>query len=243
MAGAPLPLLGTFHEVSLAVADVRGAVEFYERLGFTQAITTDAFAHPYGALTDGRLVVGVHGRSAPSPTLTFVRPGVAAAVPEFVASGIELIARRTGEEEFHELSFADPTGQAVTVLEARTYSPVARRGGAATLCGHFAEVSLPATGFEAPQAYWEALGFVATGLAAEPWPHLSLTSDFLDLSFHAAAVHPRPLLVFRDAGVDARIARLEALGLRVRTALPGGARGGLIEGPDGTALLLLGHED
>ena len=37
MSLAPLPLLGTFHEISIATEDVRAAVEFYERLGFTQA--------------------------------------------------------------------------------------------------------------------------------------------------------------------------------------------------------------
>ena len=46
MLHAPLPLAGTFHEFSVAVDDVRSAVEFYERLGFTQATTSDTFAHP-----------------------------------------------------------------------------------------------------------------------------------------------------------------------------------------------------
>ena len=77
MSGAPLPLAGTFHEFGVAVEDVRIAVEFYERLGFTQATTTDTFTHPYGVLTDGRLFVGLHQRAGPSPLLTFVRPGIA----------------------------------------------------------------------------------------------------------------------------------------------------------------------
>ena len=46
MSLAPLPLAGSFHEFSVAVPDVRGAVEFYERLGFSQATTTDTFTHP-----------------------------------------------------------------------------------------------------------------------------------------------------------------------------------------------------
>jgi len=37
MSGAPLPLLGTFHELSVATRQVRAAVEFYEQLGFEQA--------------------------------------------------------------------------------------------------------------------------------------------------------------------------------------------------------------
>src|SRR6202165_3485125 len=69
-SGAPLPLLGTFHETSIAVDDVRASIEFYERLGFTQAPTTDTLTHPYGVLTDGRLFIGLHQRRGASPVLT-----------------------------------------------------------------------------------------------------------------------------------------------------------------------------
>jgi hypothetical protein len=70
-------VLGRFHEISIATADIRASVEFYESLGFTQAPTTDAWSHPYGVLTDGRLFIGLHERQIPSPALTFVLPGVA----------------------------------------------------------------------------------------------------------------------------------------------------------------------
>ena len=109
MADEPLlPLPGTFHEVSVAVPDVRASVEFYERLGFTQAPTTDSFTHPYGVLTDGRLFVGVHQRGGPTPTLTFVRPGIAEALPAFASAGLALSFCRTGEDVFNEIGLLDP---------------------------------------------------------------------------------------------------------------------------------------
>ncbi|HET9329492.1 MAG TPA: hypothetical protein VFO23_03120, partial [Steroidobacteraceae bacterium] len=135
MAGAPLPLAGTFHEISVTATDVRASVEFYERLGLTQAATTDTFAHPYGVLSDGRLCLGVHERAGPSPVLTFVHPGIARHLGAFTAAGIELTTCRTGEEVFNEVGFADPFGHAVAVLEARTYSPVARGLSETSLCG------------------------------------------------------------------------------------------------------------
>src|ERR1700754_1252964 len=70
-------VLGRFHEISISTADIRASVEFYERLGFTQAPATDTWTHPYGVLTDGRLFIGLHQRRSPSPTLTFVLPGIA----------------------------------------------------------------------------------------------------------------------------------------------------------------------
>src|SRR5262249_29208490 len=160
--------------------DVRASVEFYERLGLTQANTADTFSHPYGVLSDGRLSLGVHGRSGASPVLTFVHPGVAKLLGAFAAAGIELSTCRTGEEVFNEVGFADPFGPQIAVLEARPYSPVARAISDPSLCGDFALYSLPATDFGAAQAFWEPLGFVAAGETLEPYAALELTSDHLD---------------------------------------------------------------
>jgi catechol 2,3-dioxygenase-like lactoylglutathione lyase family enzyme len=239
---APLPLAGTFHEFSVAVEDVRAAVDFYERLGFSQATTTDAFAHPYGVLTDARLFVGLHQRAGPSPTLTFVRPGIAGSLDAFAAAGIRLTRCHTGEEVFNEIAFTDPFGHEVAILEARTYSPVARDAVEVSICGDFAELSLPAGDFSAAQAFWEPLGFVAAEEAQNPYPHLTLTSDHLDLAFHARSVCARPMLVFRAPDMPARLERLPALGFAPGPApaqVHAGAGSALLEGPGGTPLLLL----
>jgi catechol 2,3-dioxygenase-like lactoylglutathione lyase family enzyme len=244
MSRAPQPLTGTFHELSIAVDDVRVAVEFYERLGFSQATTADTFAHPYGVLTDGRLLVGVHQRSGPSPVLTFVRPGIAANLVAFASAGIRLTRCQTGEEVFNEIAFEDPFGHAVAILEARTYSPVTRRVTDTSLCGDFAELSLPAGDFAAARAFWEPLGFVAAE-ESQPYPHLSLTSDHLDLAFHPPALSALPLLVFRELGMRARIARLRELGVALAAApafTQGKRAGALLPGPGGTPLLLLEEE-
>ena len=245
MIAAPLPLLGTFHEISVAADDVRAAVEFYERLGFTQAPTSDALDHSYGALTDGRLVIGLHQRAGPSPVLTFVRPGIARSLGAFAAAGIPLTHCRTGEEVFNEIAFADPFGNMVAVLEARTYSPGARRAGQNSLCGHFAEVSLPVADFAAAQSFWEPLGFVAAEPPQTPYPQLVLTSDNIDLSFHRPRICERPMLVFRDPDMRSRITRLRELGVPTYTApVPAQRAEGSawLESPDGTPLLLLEEE-
>jgi catechol 2,3-dioxygenase-like lactoylglutathione lyase family enzyme len=244
MGGAPLPLAGIFHEISIAAADVRAAVEFYERLGFSQASTTDTFSHPYGVMSDGRLCLGLHQRSGPSPVLTFVHPGIAGHLGAFAAAGIELTSCRLGDEVFNEVGFADPFGHAIAVLEARTYSPVARRLTETSLCGDFARFSLPADDFAAAQAFWEPLGFVAAEQSQEPYPQLELTSDHLDIAFHPPRVSATPMIVFREDGMRARLARLRELGLTLEpppAGLPaaGNAR---LAGPEGTRLLLLEGE-
>ena len=237
-----VPVLGPFHEISLETADIRASVEFYERLGFIQATTTDTWQHPYGVLTDGRLFIGLHQRGAPSPTLTFVHPGIAEHLSDFTGRGIELTLCHTGEELFNQIAFSDPFGQSISVLEARTYSPVSRRPSEVSLCGYFAELSLPAADFEAAKTFWEPLGFVATDEADTPYLHLPLTSDYLDLAFHRPRTHDAPMIVFSDPDMPARIAHLRELGIEVSRDLPRGVTPGanaLIETPEGTTLLLL----
>ena len=245
MRGAPLPPPGRFHELSLATDDIRSSVEFYERLGFSQTATADTFTHPYGVLTDGRLYLGLHQQRSASPILTFVRPGIAACLAEFAALGVELKLCRVGEDVFNEIGFEGPHGESVRVLEARTYSPAERGLNEASLCGDFAEVSLPAGDFARAQTFWEPLGFVATGEADTPYVHLPLTSDAVDLAFHRPGTLDVPMIVFRAPDMAARIERLRTLGV-AEEALPRGLprdSNALLASPEGTRLLLLEGED
>ncbi len=96
--------------------------------------------------------------------------------------------------------FSIRSGKPVTVLEARTYSPVAREAHEVSLCGYFSEISMPARNFETARVFWEPLGFVATDETEEPYVHLPFTSDHIDIAFHRPRTFDVPMLVFRDAG-------------------------------------------
>ena len=191
-------MLGRFHEIGIATHDIRASVEFYERLGFVQAETNDTWTHPYGVLTDGRIHIGLHQRP-----VSVALPDLRACGHRRPRAGVRIARHRAldcgtpPDDVFNEIGFLDPSGQMVTVIEARTYSPVAREEG--SLCGYFTEYSIPAADFEAAQDFWEPLGFVATEEPDAPYAHLPLTSDHLDIAFHkprtlrrAAAGFPRP---------------------------------------------------
>lgn len=239
-------MIGHFHEISLETADIRASVEFYEQLGFRQATTTDTWTHPYGVLTDGRLFLGLHQRRFTSPAVTFVHPGVASLVPEFETRGIALTKCHVEPEVFNEIGFRDPFGQPVSVLEARTYSPVVSSSPLKmSLCGYFDELSMPVAHFEAAKAFWEPLGFVATDEADDPYLRLPLTSDHLNIAFHRPRTLDRVMLVFSDPDMGARLVRLRDLGVTFSDELPRGldtSENALIESPEGTALLLLRSE-
>jgi hypothetical protein len=174
-----------------------------------------------------------------------VRPGIAQHLAAFESRGIDLTTCQTGQDVFNEIGFRDPFGQPVTVLEARTYSPVSRPAAEVSLCGYFSELSIPVSDFEAEKAFWEPLGFVATDESDVPYVHLPLTSDHLNISFHRPRTLDRPMLVFRDSDMPERIARLQTMDLSFSDELPRGLNStanALLEAPEGTPLLLLQTE-
>ncbi len=238
-------MLGHFHEISVETTDIRASVEFYEQLGFSHATTTDTWSHPYGVLTDGRIFLGLHQRRFASPAVTFVHPGVAELVPALEARGIALTRCEIGPEVFNQIGFRDPFGQSISVLEARTFSPVDRHAAEMSLCGYFEELSMPVANADAAREFWEPLGFVATDEMDLPYVRLPVTSDRLNIAFHRPRTLDRPMLVFSAADMRSRIARLRELDVRFSEELPRGldaAENALLESPEGTPILLLQSE-
>ncbi len=241
----PRLLLGQFHELSITTRDIRASVEFYEQLGFSHCATSDTWPHPYGVLTDGRIHLGLHDYHFPSPSITTVRAGVAASIPEFEALDIQLAFAKTGDGCFNEIGFRDPAGQMVTVLEARTYFLGDRAPQQQSLCGWFEAFSLPTTDFARSAAFWEQLGYVALDLAEQPWIHQPLAGNNLALSLHRPNTLDRPMLVFSASDMPARIPRLQTLSTGRPAALPRGldpTQNLLIESPEGTPILVTGSD-
>ena len=197
---------GRFHVLSLSTPDIRASIDFYETLGFWQAATGDVWPHRYGVVTDGRLVLGLH--EAPDfAAITFVHPEVATVAKSLEAAGVTLTLRRTDPEVFNQIEFADPAGQKIRMLAARTFSPTDRAADQDSRLGYFSQYSMPARDAAAVAAFWEALGFVAMPPQDEPYAHQSLTSDGIDLALHAPRWLPAPALVFCEEGMAARIER------------------------------------
>jgi catechol 2,3-dioxygenase-like lactoylglutathione lyase family enzyme len=239
-------VLGKFHEISIGTPDIAQSVAFYERLGFTQVGTTDTWQHPYGVLTDGKLYLGLHQFKFPSPTLTWVHPGVAAHAHAIEKHGIEIAWKRVGEDAFNEFGFLDPAGQAVRVQEAPTHFASDREERDSSLCGDFAEYSTPFADFTAMRGFWEPLGFVALDESETPWPRMSMTSDLIDLAVHRPRTLDAPMLVFVAADMGERLERLRSLGCEFSAELPRGLdprHNALLEAPEGTALLLVSSLD
>jgi hypothetical protein len=235
-------MFGRFLEIGISTTDIAASVQFLERLRFSQLITSDAWTHRYGVLSDGRVQLGVHEREMPTPAPTFVLPDLARSLTSLRAAHMEPQDAQLSEESLHRVLLRDPGGNPVTLLEARTYSPSPVGDTGESFCGYFSHLSLPQSDFDAARRFWENGGFVALPEEQSPFPQLPLTSDHLELAFHQRRTFDSPLLVFECADISSTMARLRELEIPLAAPLPRGLdrkRNALMESPEGTALLLV----
>jgi len=234
-------MLGRFLELSLATPDIQASLDFYSRLGFSQAQVGEAWLHPYAVVTDGRVCMGLHQASIPAPSLTFVKPDLLKNLAEFESMGLHFEFRHLGNDVFNEVGWFDPSGHAVRLVEARTFSPGKRPGRTPSLCGYFLEIALPTPNLDTAKEYWERFGFVALDEPDDWLPHVSCTSDTIDLGLYSPAHLPRATLRFEVGDVGGTMARLAELGITPAAQVPPPLRqtsAAVLTAPEGTPILL-----
>ncbi|MGH8262409.1 MAG: hypothetical protein ACRETU_03965 [Steroidobacterales bacterium] len=239
-------MLGRFLEVSVNAPDVLESLDFYRRLGFSEATVGEMWTHPYGVVTDGRLAIGLHTYEFASPSLTFVKPDLRPHLAQLARLGIETAFQKLGEDEFNEIGFTDPGGQMLTLIEARTFSPPDRGETEASLCGYFSEFGAPQDDFTAAVRFWDRLGFIAAEESQEPFLRISLTSDHLDVGLYRPADFPTPVLLFVDNNLPLRLEKIRAAGLEPEARMPSvldPANSAMFIAPEGTQLVLMAQEN
>lgn len=232
-------MLGTFLEISITTPDIPASVQFYERLGLRQVPVGETWQHPYAVLSDGRLYLGLHRYDFPSPSLTFVLPDLRSHIQDLETLGVGFSFRKLDEEEFNEVGFCTPSGQMITLLEARTYSPLQPVPGNDSLCGYFREYRLPVPDPAAEGRFWEQLGFLPTGDQSPSAARAQLSVEHLNVGLQRAAPPPQATLVFVCERLADSAARLAGRGL---DAMPvhdwDGAAALELSAPERTHLLL-----
>ena len=226
-----------FLEISLPSADLLASMDFYRLLGFTELATNDAHEHPYAVVSDGRASIGLHGREAAGPELSFVSPGLAEAVAAGVPAGINPVSTRLGDDDFHRARFLDADGHSLTLLEARTFSPPAATDALDSLLGYFEGVALPCIDLEAGARRWEALGFVALGDEVDAATSVTLTSDAVNLILKTAPQPREPALLFSGSDIGTRVETLKQRGIDLLQEIPG-EHGVQLRTPEGLLLCL-----
>jgi len=238
-------MLGRFLEFSVHCADVAQSLEFYGKLGFTQTPVGDAWKHAYAVVTDGRLCIGLHGEAPAVTALTFVRPDILELATLLEARGLGLEFQHLGSGVFNEIGLLDPGGALLRMIEARSFSPSERKSMQTSACGYFQEIALPEPEPQAAKDFWEDLGFVGMDEPQALLPHISCTSDSVDVGLYDQRQLREPMLVFEADDLHARMARLATAGIEPQTPPPPlrGRPAALYRAPEGTVLLMLGATD
>ena len=234
-------MLGRFLEFSLATSDIQASLDFYTRLGFSQAEVGEAWLHPYAVVTDGRICLGLHQQAIPAPSLTFVRPDLLKYLDQLERRGVEFEFRHLGNHVFNEAGWFDPSGQLVRLVEARTFSPSKRPATETSRCGYFLEIAMPSPGGESAKKYWEEFGFVGMDEMEDGVPHISCTSDFIDLGLYPPADLKRTTLRFEVDDVGGTLGSLAEVGIVPNGELPPALRSvpaAALVAPEGTPILL-----
>lgn len=194
--------LGLFHELSLRTDDLAASVAFWCGQGWTPAEVRPVWRHPYAALSYGGLVIGLHQRRSPSPSITFVHEQFPRALEEHREAGMVLAFARTGPDHFKELGFRDPAGHMVTLLEAATHDASSATGGAF--------FSLPSPDPALSLRFWALLGALPDGPAPEAWPCARRVAGGLPLAIHDEADFGHAAIVRTVFGPVAQETRLHS---------------------------------
>jgi len=234
-------VLGRFLELSLGTPDIQASLDFYGRIGFSQAEAGDAWPHPYAVVTDGRIHLGLHQAEIPAPSMTFVKPDLLKQLDTLENLGVEFEFRRLGNDVFNEVGWLDPSSHLIRLVEARTFSPSKRRVTETSHCGYFLEIGLPTPDRERSKAYWEQFGFVGIEEMDDQLPHISCTSDTIDVGLYEPAHLRRCTLRFEVDDVGAVLARLSQFGLSPNAEMSAPLRqlpAAILIAPEGVQILL-----
>jgi len=234
-------MIGQFLELSVSAQPLAASFEFYSALGFTSIAVGDTLPNPYMVFFDGNVAIGLHDREQPGPALTFVRPRLKDYVRALRRVDIELDYAHLTDNEFNRVGFTDPTGQAIALLEARTFPPGDWNRQNVPACGEFLEYSVPTDQLGPSREYWEALGLVPIAGGEGPHPWVRLQGHGLVIGLHETFF--RPGLSFRSPHLDARVEYLRAKGVNVRPHNPIADReqhSATLTAPEGSVIYLFG---
>ena len=198
------------------MADPHASWEMYQRLGFAPAETGDIWSHAYGVVTSTGLALGLHAEGEQPLALCTVRPNVLELHRELEGLGVEVETAQLGTDVFNELMLREPSGFALKVFEARSFTPPAEVP-VRTMLGRFEALSLPLPTPDLAAGYWSRLGYAMRDVTA-PWDGIEV--DGLPLAYHASGDGPEPVLVFRGDGLEPDLTALLACGLESDRPLP-----------------------
>jgi hypothetical protein len=155
--------------------------------------------------------------------------------------GYQFSVLRVDEDVFNELAFADRDGNAISLIEARTFSPAdddTRRSA----CGEFFELTLPTRDALRAGLFWAPLAPQILRVREEPTTHMRFLAGRISLGLSESIALDKPSLCFKCNNRDRLAEIIERHGLKQKK-FPGfeGAYS-VLHAPEGTRLYLFDED-
>jgi catechol 2,3-dioxygenase-like lactoylglutathione lyase family enzyme len=253
--------LGDYIEISLSVTHLTESVAFYQKLGLQQ-VDGEETPYPWAVVSDGRLHLGLHQRSFPSPALSYLssfprkwRTGAAfrlsllqmlAISPDQVEQiGTKSMLRK--QKGFPiAANFQAADGQYVLLADKPFKKPSADEYALPfrnflVKDQTFGELSLRTEDVATSVAYWQQLGFKRLAGDNKPYPWAIVSDGRVRLGLHQAARFSQPALSYFAPDMPDRLEQFRQQGLKfisTRKDAHGRDIGALIHSPDGQPILL-----
>jgi hypothetical protein len=234
-------VLGRFLEFSVCTPDILESLRFYKSLGFSELEIGEVWPHRFAVVSDGDLCIGLHDRTFDAPALTFVNQELAKRARAMSDRGFDFSFLKIADDEFNQLGFKDRDGNAIAMIEARTFSPPGDEVGD-SVCGQWFEVTLPARDAMTASIFWAPLAPKVLRAREEPTTHTRFEAGGMSLGVSESIALQQTSLCFKCADRDVIAATVERHGLRHHD-FPGfeGAFVAL-EAPEGTMLYLFDND-
>ncbi|MGB5489549.1 MAG: hypothetical protein WBM76_01855 [Woeseiaceae bacterium] len=227
--------IGRFLEFSVRTTDILESLHFYKTLGFVELQIGEMWSHKYAVVSDGELNIGLHERDFDAPALTFVQHDLAKHARSMTDHGFEFGYMQLDEDVFNELRFADRDGNAIVMLEARTYH-ASEEPDRDSACGSWFEITLPVRDTLSAGQFWAPIVPTLLDMREEPTLHMRFDADGTPLGLSESIALNGPSLSFKCPDRGALLALLEHNAMRFEK-FPGfeGAFAA-IKAPEGTML-------
>jgi hypothetical protein len=232
-----LSTIGRFLEFSVHAPDILESLHFYKMLGFTELESADVYTHKYAVVSDGELNIGLHDFEFEAPAVTYVQPDLAKHARSMADHGFDFTFTHLNEDVFNSLGFRDRDGNAVRMVEARTFHMVEEAENDSH-CGNWFELTLPVRDTMRAAQFWAPIAPAMLQVREEPTVHMRFDATGVALGLSESIALKAPSLCFRCPDREALLALLEQHGFDYEK-FPGfeGAFASL-RSPEGTTLFL-----
>ncbi len=243
-AGKP-SFLGEGLEFSLSVKNIEITAAFFQQLGFTST-AAHPDTYPVQAFTDGSIVISLHQKDFPSPTITYYGSDLMALTDSLNAGAVPYQSETDSAGNLEKIIFRDYNGQRYVCnapapvnrpdVRLVMMDPTGARMEKHTFsrCGMFGEYAIPTADRDSSAAYWASLGFRKMFASNVPYPWGIYFDNQLVMGLHQTNEFQSGMITFFSNRAEALIAELKADGYKFAAELdPANA---VLETPDGTYL-------